>query len=595
MTAGKDPPPKPVLKWRLLFFTGFLITVLWYMLLRRVKKPYGPGGKYTPEFMARHVRVAIERLGGLWIKAAQILAMRRDLFSKVFCDELGKLHDHAHGFPGEVACKIIEEELGCPLEEVFEQFDLIPIAAASIGQVHVGRLRENGVKVAVKVQRPTIAISFARDLQILRTYLSLLKLLQVRPWARWDDMYWSLKQTLSDELDYRLEVASMRRMRRTLRKDKVYIPKAFTRYSKKRVIVMEFIDGVLMSEYIHAIHDRPAQAHAWCKENNVKPKKIGRRLYLNVLKQGSEDNLIHGDLHPGNIMLLKNSRFALIDLGSVGSMDVGFLEKYNLCLKAMLRRDFSKYVDVLMTMAPGLPNVDIDTMKQEMMRELEAWESLTDVKGVPYEQRSVTGLNSRFNEIMGRYRFPPFWELLRLTRTTAAVDASLRFLLPEINFFKLTQRHYESRRGRMLKYMASKSSRNEAVSAINDLMQLPAKLGENIVFQAELVRKRAISFQGQISKAAEVGKVLVSMLMNIGLIAMVLMIARYLNKQTAVGQDVIAYLPVRDLFASMPRLSGGMWVVVIILSFYLLQNMAKLVRILGFRGVGTNPYLGGGT
>src|SRR6185436_3820776 len=105
-------------------------------------------------------------------------------------------HDQAHGFPGEVACRIIEAELECPLKNVFSEFDRVPIAAASIGQVHVGRLRETGAKVAVKVQRPTIADSFARDLKILRTCMTIIQLLRVRPWARWDEMYWTLQQTL---------------------------------------------------------------------------------------------------------------------------------------------------------------------------------------------------------------------------------------------------------------------------------------------------------------------------------------------------------------------------------------------------------------
>jgi predicted unusual protein kinase regulating ubiquinone biosynthesis (AarF/ABC1/UbiB family) len=185
---------------------------MWFQLLQRMRPPHGPGAKYTPEFMAVYTRVTIERFGGLWIKATQILPMCRELFSKTFCDELGKLHDQAQGLPGD------------------------------------------------------------------------------RPWGKWDEMYWALQQTLSDEFEYRLEVASMRRMRRTLRHDKVCVPKAFTRWCKKRVIVMEFIEGVLMSDYIHAIHDRPAQARAWRKENNVSTKKIGRRLHLNVLKQGIEDN-----------------------------------------------------------------------------------------------------------------------------------------------------------------------------------------------------------------------------------------------------------------------------------------------------------------
>jgi ubiquinone biosynthesis protein len=152
-------------RFRLLFIFWLLMGCLWHLIVIRVRPAAARKGKHTPENFALRLRLAFERLGGMWIKTAQILAMRRDIFSPQICSELSKLHDHATGFPGEVAVKIIEEELGCPIDMVFSDFDTVPLAAASIGQVHVGRLRENGVKAAVKVQRPTIAESFRTDLK----------------------------------------------------------------------------------------------------------------------------------------------------------------------------------------------------------------------------------------------------------------------------------------------------------------------------------------------------------------------------------------------------------------------------------------------
>ncbi|EYF00543.1 ABC1 kinase family protein [Chondromyces apiculatus] len=588
--TGKAPM-KPVGKWRLLFVVRFLAATVWYSLLARLRPPAGPGGKYTNEFIAQRTRETMERLGGLWIKTGQIIAMRRDIFPKAFCDELSKLHDSATGFPGEVACAIIEAELGCPLREVFSEFDTQPLAAASIGQVHVGRIRANGVRVAVKVQRPSIVESFQSDLKILRFYLTLLKIFRIMPWGKWEEMYWKLSQTLSDELDYRLEVASIRRMRKTLRHQRVYVPKAFVQYCSARVLVMEFIDGVLMSDYLNALNAEPEKAKAWCKENNVDPKKVGKRLFLGFLQQLLEDNLMHGDLHPGNIMLLKNSRYSLIDFGSVDSLDRGFLEKYTLGLTVLAKRDFSKYMDVFLTMVPGLPHVDLETMRMEVVRELQAWESLTDVKGIPYEQRALTGANVRLSAVLGKYHLPPLWNMLRVMRSGMALDASLKFLIPEVNFFKLARRHFEGRRERMLKYMASKSSRQDLVGSLHDLMRLPASLGENLLFQAELIRKRAITFQGQISKAAEVGKALLTTLFNLGLIVTILAVARYINKQHDVGSEAIASLPLRDIFTTMPQLSRGMWILVILLCIYLLRNLRRLVRVLGFRSVGSNPWV----
>lgn len=137
----KTAVPKPI-RFRLLYVLGISIQANWWVMMMRLR----PEGKYTHLGLALIVTASFERLGGLWVKTAQILAMRRHIFPKEFCDEIARLHDRAQGFPGEVARQIIKEELGQPIDEVFEEFQTEPIAAASIGQVHVGRLRDNGKK-----------------------------------------------------------------------------------------------------------------------------------------------------------------------------------------------------------------------------------------------------------------------------------------------------------------------------------------------------------------------------------------------------------------------------------------------------------------
>jgi ubiquinone biosynthesis protein len=589
--AHKSTPPKPV-RFRLLYIMWLILRSVWYVMMMRLH----PGGKYTILALSQVTTASFERLGGLWIKTAQILAMRRDIFPKEFCDELGRLHDRAHGFPGEVARQIIEEDLGKPIDEVFKNFETNPIAAASIGQVHIAWLHDNGKKVAVKVQRPSIADSFRKDLAILSSYVKLLGFFRVMSWARWDEMFEVLQQTLVDELDYRLEVASMRRMRRNLKPVNIVSPKAYTQYCAKRVLTMEFLDGVLMSDYVHELVNNPKRAKAWAKENDINPKKFGRRLYISFIKQLLEDNLLHGDLHPGNIMMLRKSRIAYIDFGSISMLDGGFIMKYNLSMRALVRKDFGKFTEVYFTMIPSIPaDIDLNELRKTVVRWIENWEGLTDAKGIPYEQRSLTALLATLSTIMGNYKITPAWATLRLLRTMTALDASLRFVIPSVDFFKIMKSFYSAQRIRMLQHMASKKSREDLTATINEAMKLPSMLGENFFYQADLIRKRALSFQSGISKAAKIGTALVGTLINIGLIATVFIIARYLSKQHEVGKSAIAQLPVRDIFGSMPTLSPGMWVVVIVLSLYLLRSLRKLSQVLGITSPGTNPFLQGGS
>ncbi|MDI3284232.1 AarF/ABC1/UbiB kinase family protein [Polyangium sp. 15x6] len=254
-----------------------------------------------------------------WIKAARLLAMRRDIFSKVFCDELSKLHDRAIGFPGQIAIQILEEDLKAPLRAFFREFDVVPVAAASIGQVHRARLLDGGHWVAIKVQRPAIEEAFRKDLEIIAAYIKFLRLFPSVARMELRDMYLKLESTLADELDYRMEASSIRRMRHTLKREKVYAPKVFGAFTTKRVLVMEFIPGVLVSDYIHARIHEPKKAKKWRKENKIRPKKLGNQLYPSYLRQLLSDNLSHGDLHPSNVMMLRNNWFALI--GSIRVLD----------------------------------------------------------------------------------------------------------------------------------------------------------------------------------------------------------------------------------------------------------------------------------
>lgn len=588
----KTSPPQPI-RFRLLFVSTLTIRSLWYVIMMRMR----PGGQYTVLGLAQMVTAAFERLGGLWIKTAQILAMRRDVFPKEFCEELSRLHDRAHGFSGEIAKQIIEKELGHSVEEVFKEFQVEPVAAASIGQVHIGCLRENGKKVAIKVQRPTVVEAFRKDLAIVDGYLSLIRLLQIMPAARWDEMYKELERTLIDELDYRIEVASMRRMRKTLKEVKIYSPKVYQKFCTSRVLVMEYIDGVLMSDYIHVRVRDPERAKAWCKENVINPKRFGRSLFVSLFRQIFDDNIAHGDLHPGNIMMLKKSRIALIDFGSVSILDVEFLIKYDFAIRFLARKNFSKFAEVFFTMIPGVPgDVDLEEAKKAMVRVCENWECMTDVRGVPYEKRALTTLLSNVIREMTspRFQFPIDWSMLRLLRSMTALDTSFRYVLPNFNWFALARKYYAKRQFKRLKHLTTKESRVDFLASVNDALKLPAMIGENAFFQADLFRKRAIGFQAGISKAARIGKDLVGTIINIGLIATVFVAARYLSKQHELGKSTLAQLPVRDIFSSMPQLSPGMWVVVIILLLYLLRRLRSLAKHLGITRSGQNPFLQGG-
>jgi len=297
---------------------GFGFVMLWARFARRA----------TPAERAILVRDFLEDLGGLWVKAGQMMSLRTDIFSEEVVDQLAQLAYRAHGFAPELARQIVEESIGGPIDKEFASFEELPFAAASISQVHRARLRRDGTLVVVKVQRPGIVALLERDLRAIKTVTRLARHIPGATHVPWDGLVKELRRVFTEEVDYRFEISNLRRMRKTLREHNVYVPKVFRRVSGRQIIVMELVDGVLMSDYSRVSASDPARAERWCNENNVVPRKVGSRLMRSFYRQMFEDNVFHGDLHPGNIVLLRDSRFALIDLGSIGMLEKKFLEYY---------------------------------------------------------------------------------------------------------------------------------------------------------------------------------------------------------------------------------------------------------------------------
>ena len=205
----------------------------------------------------RLLRRLFESLGGTWTKLGQLLGMRRDVFSSEFCVEMSKVQNQAAGFDGSIARRIVEEDLGTAIGTVFSEFTESPFAAASIGQVHDARLRDSGLRVAVKVRRPFAVEQMELDFRWLSRIFRLLEWYRFKPSFAWDDLLWELRAALHEELDYRLEEAYLARMKKSLKPHGIHVPAVFPEYTTSRVLVMEFIEGVFMSEFIAAENEDP--------------------------------------------------------------------------------------------------------------------------------------------------------------------------------------------------------------------------------------------------------------------------------------------------------------------------------------------------
>ena len=459
-------------------------------------------GRSDIQKTATQLREIFEEFGGFWVKVGQVLALRTDLFPDEICEQLRSLQYEAVGFPFEIARSTIESELGSPIDQIFESFDEQPLAAASIAQIHRAVLlkkkdkKKKKIPVVVKIQRPGLADAFQRDLDTIKIFVKLLVYLNFASYFRWDEFVVELDKTFKEELDFRYEAANSRRMKKNLKFHKIYVPTVYQKYCKRRVLVMEFIDGVLMADYIKELLSDRAKVKRWDDENDVDRKEVGEKLYVSLLRQIFEDNLYHGDLHPGNIILLRKSKFVLIDLGSTGTLDAELRKIYLAYINALSEGDFPRASDYYIRFGVDVPKANIPRVRVEMARGFDSWSAKSELKGLSYREKSLGGATQEVTNVAFGYKIPTNWAFLKVSRSFFALDGSLQYLLPELNVFKIIKKYNKEADRRALinslrpeNIRASFQKFSDTVSQYNDLI-LPQ------------VRQRTVPFELTVNRSA---------------------------------------------------------------------------------------------
>jgi ubiquinone biosynthesis protein len=259
---------------------------------------------------ARRLRHSLDECGGMFVKMGQVASTRSDLVSPPVAEELSHLQDHVAPAPPEGVRELLEDELGAPVDEVFAEFDWNPLAAASIGQVHRARLH-GGRQVVVKVQRPGIANSVDRDLDVLNELATMVE--QRTTWGadyHVSDLADEFAERLREELDFEIEARNASDIAANLDDDSdVRIPAVFHDLTSRRVLVMEWLDGVSVRE-TDEIDDL-----------GVDRRQLAEDLLRCMLQQMLMDAQYHADPHPGNVMVLRDGRLALIDFGAASRID----------------------------------------------------------------------------------------------------------------------------------------------------------------------------------------------------------------------------------------------------------------------------------
>ena len=372
--------------------------------------------------MPRRLRLALEELGPTFIKIGQVLSTRSDLLPPDWLDELRSLQDDVAPLDWEIIEEIIVEQLGAPVEEIFVAFDPLPLASASIAQVHSAILA-NSDEVVIKVQRPGIDTTINLDLDIL---YDLARLAQERTsiGARYEvaELAEEFGNSLQAELDFRREGRNAERFRQNFAKERfLYVPKVYWEYSTNRVLVLERIRGIKIDNIAGieaAGYDRPRLANSAARF---------------VLKEVLEDGFFHADPHPGNIMVLQNEVIGVVDFGTMGRLDSS--DRINLArlFIVLVQMDAEGIVQQLMRMGIADYQVDRLSLQRDLKRLLMRYH------GQPLYEISAQEVLDGLEPIIYEYklRIPSdYWLLIKTIVVMQGVGLGLD---PDFDIFEASQ------------------------------------------------------------------------------------------------------------------------------------------------------------
>jgi ubiquinone biosynthesis protein len=365
-------------------------------------------------------------------------------------------------------------------------------------------------------------------------------------------------------------------MRRNLKEHGIYAPKVF--YATRRVLVTEFIDGVLMADYIRLLSADPESLAGWCAENGIDARAVGRHLVLSLLRQLIEDNLFHGDLHPGNIMLLRDNRVALIDFGTCSFTERTTLDRFRLSIVALSRRNYSQAADLYLLLAGTLPaGVDAQVIRDKFLQALCDWGDRTVVRELPYHDKSIAAIYNVVLRILYEHHCTMEWALLRIRRGLETLDASLIHLFPDCNYSKIAETYASQAGQRQVDADASRGPA-AALGALHGTFEIGVRLAEYTMFQAGILRRHVRVFHSTSNKAMDLLSTAVGQLALLGLVGTGFSFAVWLAQRRPrwvpfLGDDAIAALS-----RMLPTLDWQLWVLVLVATAY---SSATLVRLRG--------------
>ena len=393
---------------------------LWYVTGRR------KGGSESTADVSRRLREAAEVLGPTYIKLGQIISSGQGIFPKELVDEFIKCRDQVPAESFETVRSVVESDLGQPLEAVFSEFDREPLAAASIAQVHRAVLANHitpggGEEIVVKVQRPTVSELVHQDLKVLAWLAPfLIGRIPVSSLANPPALVEVFAETITEELDFRLEAANMVDVAMSLRQlgqTAYVIPRPHPTLVTRRVMVMERLSGFSFDD-VAGITDAGVDTH-----------EIVRTSMIGFLEGAMIHGVFHGDLHGGNLFVQPDGRTALFDFGITGRLSEKKRQAFLRLLMSGMISDVKGQLAAIRDLGALPPDTDLDVVFSDL-----------GLDRAPIDPTALTPDElieelQKFVKLLLGYGAALPKELMLFVKNLMFVDAAIGTLAPDLDLF----------------------------------------------------------------------------------------------------------------------------------------------------------------
>jgi len=491
------------------------------------------------------IRIVLEELGPTFVKFGQIMSIRPDLLPPELLLELEKLQDNAGEVDLETIVPAVEESLDAPLDTVFSEFEMAPVASASLSQVHRAVLREDGTSVAVKVQRPEIVDDIITDLNILESVCLFLdqQFENVRIYNL-PELADTIRNSLMKELDFRKELNNINVARSYAEQTGVHIPEPLEKYSSKKLLVMKFFNGVKFKGFQNAPHQKRAF--------------IARQGLQTVLRQILKDGFFHADPHPGNLLVNHDLELCLIDWGMTGRLTEQ--DRFTLIdlLIAVVDRNSEALSRIFQQLAPSKgKSIDTDALERELLGVLDSYYAL------PIKEIDIGSLFGNLLNLLREHNLQLPQDMVIMIKALVTAEGSARLVFPELNVIEEIQgqvQHLARERykpGVILKNM--KNSFMQIMAVKRDLPQQLLKIIEKI-------EAGELSFTFQLDKLEHLVKTLehASNRLTTGIITGAIIMGSSMIITTGIGPFIFG-LPALGVIGYLLSVVLGLWLVVTIL------------------------------